>query len=161
MKIKKCRFCKNDFEVRWIKQKYCCNKCASLWNCYNNKEVLRNRKKHKAPWLRKINLTPGRNKRIATENADKIRAGQPNLGESKFKIFYTKFHGRHHHRQIMEKIAGRKLTSDDIVHHIDGNTRNNEPSNLMLTNRRDHARHHFGIESLVAPKERSRPNLPA
>ena len=36
------------------------------------------------------------------------------------------------HRYIMELILGRYLTKEEVVHHIDGNPKNNEESNLML-----------------------------
>ena len=46
------------------------------------------------------------------------------------------------HRKVMEEKLGRKLKSDEIVHHIDGNKLNNDPNNLELTNRRDHINKH-------------------
>ena len=36
------------------------------------------------------------------------------------------------HRVVMEKILGRHLKDTETVHHIDGDTQNNEPTNLML-----------------------------
>lgn len=36
------------------------------------------------------------------------------------------------HRYIMELMLGRYLTKEEVVHHIDGNPKNNEESNLML-----------------------------
>lgn len=49
----------------------------------------------------------------------------------------------HEHRAVMEQKLGRKLTSQDIVHHIDGNKLNNNSNNLMLTNRSDHIKEHM------------------
>lgn len=46
---------------------------------------------------------------------------------------------RSEHRIIMEKVLGRKLKADEIVHHIDGNKWNNDPSNLMVVTREEHA----------------------
>lgn len=40
------------------------------------------------------------------------------------------------HRMVMEAILARKLSSDEIVHHIDGNKSNNHPENLELKNGR-------------------------
>lgn len=45
---------------------------------------------------------------------------------------YEKFLGRHTHRLVMEKKIGRPLKEGEVVHHIDGNKRNNHPDNLML-----------------------------
>lgn len=42
------------------------------------------------------------------------------------------------HRKVMEQYLGRKLLSEEIVHHIDGNKLNNDISNLELTNRSKH-----------------------
>jgi hypothetical protein len=56
---------------------------------------------------------------------------------------YKKLHGRHEHRVVMERYLGRPLTSTEIVHHIDENKHNNSLENLELTNRSDHASHHF------------------
>lgn len=46
------------------------------------------------------------------------------------------------HRMVMEEKLGRPLTSEEIVHHIDGNKQNNDPENLELTNRSEHMRIH-------------------
>ena len=43
------------------------------------------------------------------------------------------------HRYRMELMLGRYLTKEEVVHHIDGNPRNNDESNLMLfTNNIEH-----------------------
>lgn len=46
------------------------------------------------------------------------------------------------HRLIMEQVLGRALRSDEIVHHKDGNKWNNDPSNLQIVTRREHAQIH-------------------
>ena len=46
------------------------------------------------------------------------------------------------HRAIMEELLGRPLRSNEVVHHIDGDKHNNEPSNLMVVSREEHARIH-------------------
>ncbi len=42
------------------------------------------------------------------------------------------------HRIIAEQILGRYLTSDEVVHHIDGDRANNEKQNLYPTSRAGH-----------------------
>lgn len=37
------------------------------------------------------------------------------------------------HRLIMEEKLGRRLKPEEQVHHIDENTQNNDPENLMIT----------------------------
>jgi len=47
------------------------------------------------------------------------------------------------HRLVMEKHIGRKLTQNEIVHHIDKNKLNNVISNLEVMTREDHAHLHY------------------
>jgi|WetSurSiteA1Bulk_404760.scaffolds.fasta_scaffold00293_8 hypothetical protein len=47
------------------------------------------------------------------------------------------------HRKVVEDKIGRKLLSSEIVHHEDEHKRNNDPSNLSLTNTKDHGKHHY------------------
>lgn len=42
------------------------------------------------------------------------------------------------HRLVMERHLGRKLTPKENVHHIDGDTLNNDPSNLQIVTRSEH-----------------------
>lgn len=46
------------------------------------------------------------------------------------------------HRYVMEGLLGRPLKSSEIVHHIDGDKFNNEPSNLVIVTRSEHMRLH-------------------
>lgn len=46
------------------------------------------------------------------------------------------------HRYIMEQHLGRPLTFNEVVHHIDGNKRNNDLSNLEVVSRSNHSSSH-------------------
>lgn len=46
------------------------------------------------------------------------------------------------HRLVVEKSIGRYLTSDEIVHHIDQNKKNNDVHNLLVLSAKNHAKLH-------------------
>ena len=46
------------------------------------------------------------------------------------------------HRLIAEQTIGRPLTSNEVVHHIDGNKQNNDPANLVVLTRAEHSKLH-------------------
>lgn len=62
--------------------------------------------------------------------------------------YYETFVGDCHyytHRLIAEKMLGRRLKNGEVVHHIDGDKTNNDPSNLMVFKTgRDHVLFHKG-----------------
>ena len=58
---------------------------------------------------------------------------------------YAKYYGRLQHRLVAEKMIGRKLEKDEVVHHIDGDKRNNAPENLMLMDAVEHACFHLRL----------------
>jgi hypothetical protein len=46
------------------------------------------------------------------------------------------------HRRLAEQILGRRLNTHEIIHHIDGNPKNNIPTNLIVISRSNHGKLH-------------------
>ena len=93
------------------------------------------KKCHMAFMNRKMNPT-----RMTKEVREKLRNARLNSGEGKS---YEKTFGRHTHRIVAEQMLGRPLKKGEVVHHIDRNKRNNDPSNLMVfKSQADHAAWH-------------------
>ena len=55
---------------------------------------------------------------------------------------YVKRHNRHEHRIVAERTLGRPLLATEIVHHLDGDKKNNSPENLQIMSQSEHVRLH-------------------
>ena len=72
----------------------------------------------------------------------RIKRGNLLRGRGEGKT-YTKRLGKHEHRLVAEGKLGRPLRKGEVVHHIDGDYKNNDPNNLMvLPSQREHVKLH-------------------
>lgn len=76
---------------------------------------------------------------VSRQTAKQRGDTQRDRGEGKS---YRKRDGRHEHRIVAEVMIGRPLRVYEIVHHKDGNRRNNDPSNLAVMTQSQHAQLH-------------------
>lgn len=122
-----------------------CNKCGAFLrinhNCSKVKEKQSKAKKNNPTnyWLGK--KRPGLGKILSEK-----KKGTPcyAVGENHHSWKGgTKTHWRKQARLTMEKKLKRKLTSSEIIHHIDGDCSNNNLDNLLLTNRSEHIKIHL------------------
>jgi hypothetical protein len=145
-----CRICGREFEAwKCSKRKYCSNKCVGTAS-------------HQDAPGRCFALTcaecgvhfgvyPSRAKTVKfccrlCQNRHQARKYRELIGRSRRgtgkPTSYTKFCGRHAHRVVAEQAIKRQLSPDEVVHHIDGNRRNNRPENLAVMLRSEHSRLH-------------------
>ena len=117
--MKKCLFCKKDFDRRyregfkqWDKRKFCSRKCF-----YNG-------------WKGKLHPNWKGGQYIHSEGYRVIQTGN-SIDGYEFE-----------HTVVMTKYLGRKLESWELVHHKDGNRLNNNIENLELSDRKSHPKIH-------------------
>lgn len=116
--------CAHDVPFKKRRQKYCSRRC--VWIGTKGREF---------------------NARISRVTAKTRADALRGRGQGKT---YRKREGRHEHRVIAEAMLGRPLNGSEVVHHRDGDKRNNDPENLaVLLGQGDHMREHgLGIKGM-------------
>ncbi len=114
-----CRLCSKPFlkaESRVREVNFCCKAHLYTWN---------------ASKMREYNRLSNPMNRPGGVLESRIRRGHEQRGKGEGRT-YPKLLGRHEHRQVMETLLGRPLKPGEVVHHLDGDKRNNDPDNLVV-----------------------------
>lgn len=145
--VTKCAWCKTEFKIKPSKLKernFCCKNCYYAYKARNQiqttcfrcgKPVVKPPSKASersfcSPQCLMKTLNEELNPhRMTMQTRLKIRKAMLNKSKSDY---YEKTFGQHTHRWVAEIMLGRKLKPGEVVHHIDGNKRNNKPGNLMV-----------------------------
>lgn len=155
MKLKiKCDFCGREFErdaihLKGKRHHFCCRQCM---HSYSSKKENPEKYHDYADWSKNGQRFSELNKRLnptrmTPKTREKLREARLNAGEGKT---YTKIYGVHEHRVVAENLLGRALRKGEIVHHRDGNKRNNAPENLVVfPSAADHSRHHAELRWFI------------
>lgn len=143
----KCDWCGKEFErhdyfAKGKKHLFCSRQCLADFSNktknptgYSSLKDYSNMSIHCTDLNRRLNPT-----RMTDDVRGKLREARLGYGEG---VTYTKYFGKHEHRVVAEKILGRPLLQGEVIHHRDGNKRNNAPENLVIfSSQSEHAKHH-------------------
>ena len=122
-------------QLKVTSNSYCSSACRSMHLSKKHNPNGYTKHAHLGEYNRKMNRF-----RMSDEVKEKLRNIRFKSGKSRG---YLKWHGRHLHRIVAERILGRPLLPGEVVHHIDHDKQNNRPENLMVfSSQAEHVRYH-------------------
>lgn len=135
--VQSCEICSKSFKIfpsRKGIRKYCSKECGrigiAITNHYSRKGV------NSPNWNGGRHINKHGYVMVHDENGGKYRKGSYVI----------------EHRKVMENHIGRELLFSEIVHHIDGNRKNNDIENLKLMTRKEHVKgYYFENKRIICP----------
>lgn len=88
-----------------------------------------------------------KNKTFEKENHSNWNGGKSKTWNGYSLIRISKGYYRREHRVIMEEHLGRKLTPEEMIHHINGIKTDNRIENLQILTKSEHAKLHYSLRS--------------
>ena len=124
---------------------FCCRQCLAYFSSkrknpdgYTRLKDFTNMTKHLVALNRRLNPS-----RMTPAVREKLHQKKLDSGNG---LSYRKNYGRHEHRTVAEDMLGRALRPGEVVHHLDGDKRNNAPENLLVfQSQKEHARFHVKL----------------
>ena len=140
MKICNCEICGKSFYRKPIEIKKGHNRFCSL-NCFGISRI--------KEYSGKGNPFYGKRHSNKTKMIISKKRWKCGWGMSSGYLRYTRCGKKPNmllHREVAEKIIGRRLRKEEVVHHIDGNKTDNRKDNLMVMVRSDHMMLHHQLK---------------
>lgn len=115
---------------------FCSIECRRLGAYLMSQNITVEDRERRSKQIIKVNKTMNNHGERRKRQADTLRGRGSGKG-------YTKVNGVHRHRAVAEKMLGRPLKRGEIVHHIDGDKKNDTPENLQVMTQSEHIRKHL------------------
>lgn len=155
-KTYKCDWCGKEFErdecfVRGKQHIFCCRPCLWAFSSktknperYSELKDLSGVSAHMSELNRELNPS-----RMSFSTRTKLRNAHLGTGKDVSRL-YPKYYSRLEHHVVAEQILGRPLRDGEVVHHIDGNPRNNSPENIFVfASQSEHSAHHAFLRHVL------------
>lgn len=147
-------FVRDSYQLKGKKHHFCCRQCLADFSNkaknpggYASLKDFTNISKNMTQINERMNPS-----RMTKETRKKLREAHLGKGEC---TGYSKIYSRLAHRVIAEKMLGRPLKPEEVVHHRDGNRYNNIPENLVVfPSVSEHSRFHNEFRWFLRELER-------